>query len=99
MKKRLIVTQVFFLCACFVSEASAHEQKKLDSSKNVGTSENVSGYIDSDADIEGVTIINDKVFIDGQEVQRGRTIFVSKKTKKRYMISWKKNDPVVSELK
>lgn len=60
---------------------------------------NQSGVIDADdIDIEGVAIINNKVFIDGQEVPRGKTIFVSKKTKKRYVINWNKNGSVaVSE--
>lgn len=50
-----------------------------------------SGVIEPDADIEGVTIINNKVFIDGEEVPKGKNTFVSKKTKKRYSISWGKD--------
>lgn len=50
-----------------------------------------SGVIEPDSDIEGVTIINSKVFIDGEEVPKGKNTFVSKKTKKRYSISWGKD--------
>jgi hypothetical protein len=47
--------------------------------------------IDSDVQIEGITIINDKLFIDGVEVRRGKTVYTSPKSKKTYKIQWGKN--------
>ncbi len=59
---------------------------------------NSSGVLAPDAEIEGVTIINQKVFIDGNEVPKNVTVFTSKKTKKTYVIQRDKNNNVsVSE--
>lgn len=59
---------------------------------------NSSGVIASDAQIEGVTIINQKVFIDGEEVPRNVTVFASKKSKITYIIKRDKSGNVsVSE--
>ena len=56
------------------------------------------GQIGSDVQIEGVTIINDDVFIDGEKVPRGKTVYTSKKSKKTYLIQWGKNGNIsVSE--
>ena len=66
-----------------------------DSGKSVNTR---SGHIDPDAQIEGVAIINDDVFIDGEKVPRGKSVYTSKKSKKTYLIQWGKNGNIsVSE--
>lgn len=49
---------------------------------------NESETIGIDVEIEGVTIINDKVYIDGVLVPRGRREVVSRKTGKIYRIEW-----------
>lgn len=80
----------------------ASEQKKMQSEKsttqsvNVGTNEvrNESGVIDEDAQIEGITVINGNVSIDGVKVPRGVRKFHSEKTGKNYRIDWGKGDNV-----
>lgn len=61
------------------------------------TASNSSGSIDSDVQMEGVAVINDDVFIDGEKVQRGKTRHTSKKTGKSYRIQWGKNGNVSVE--
>jgi len=51
---------------------------------------NVSGEIDKSAEVEGVLVINDKVFIDGARIERGVNEYFSKKTRKTYLIRWGK---------
>lgn len=55
------------------------------------TAVNEAGVIDSDVEIEGITIINDKLFIDGVEVRRGTKVYSSSKSKKTYKIQWGKD--------
>lgn len=50
--------------------------------------------ISGDVEIEGVTIINGKVFIDGVRVPKGTREVKSVKTGKTYRIDWGKNDNV-----
>jgi hypothetical protein len=52
---------------------------------------NTAGSIDADADIEGVTVINDEVWIDGDKVPKGKTRHTGKKSGIKYKISWGKN--------
>lgn len=68
-------------------------------SRSKNTVANEKGAIDQDADVEGVLIINDEVYIDGQRVSKGVTGYVSKKTKKSYSIHWgrKGESPTVTE--
>lgn len=56
----------------------ADEQSQKNESETIGI----------DVEIEGVTIINDKVYIDGVLVPRGRREVVSRKTGKIYRIEW-----------
>lgn len=59
---------------------------------------NESGVIAEDAEIEGITIINGEVSIDGVKVPRGIGKFRSPKSGKTYLIKWGKGDNVsVSE--
>jgi hypothetical protein len=58
------------------------------SSRNTAT--NQTGVIAPDAEIEGVTTINDDVWIDGVKIARGVTEYFSKKTRKAYTIRWGK---------
>lgn len=50
--------------------------------------------IGSDVQIEGVAVINGKVFIDGVKVPKGTTSYRSKKTGKSYQIRWGNNGNV-----
>jgi hypothetical protein len=52
---------------------------------------NTSGSIDEDADMEGVTIINDSLSIDGEKVPKGKTRHTGKKSGIKYVIKWSKN--------
>lgn len=57
-----------------------------------------SGSIGSDVQMEGVAVINGEVFIDGEKIPKGKSVYTSKKTKKTYLIHWGKNGNVsVSE--
>lgn len=53
-----------------------------------------SGSIAPDVQIEGVTVINGEVFIDGEQVPKGRTSFTAKRSGKSYRIQWGKNGNV-----
>lgn len=58
----------------------------------------VSGTVAPDVQMEGVAIINDEVFIDGERVPKGKTSYTAKKTGKSYRIQWGKDGNVsVSE--
>lgn len=52
----------------------------------VNTVENSSGKIDQQAEIEGITVINEDVWIDGERVPRTKTHYKSKKSGKTYII-------------
>lgn len=58
---------------------------------------NSSGSIDSNVQMEGVAVINDDVFIDGEKVPRGKTRYTSKKTGKSHRIEWGKNGNISVE--
>ena len=58
---------------------------------------NSSGTIDADVVMEGVAVINDDVFIDGEKLQRGKTRHTSKKTGKSYRIQWGKDGNISVE--
>ncbi|MFA7269105.1 MAG: hypothetical protein WC073_07165 [Sterolibacterium sp.] len=64
-----------------------------------GSSVNVnSGVVAPDVQMEGVAVINGDVFIDGEQVPKGKTSYTAKKTGKSYRIQWGKNGNVsVSE--
>ena len=53
-----------------------------------------SGIVGSDVQMEGIAVINGNVFIDGEKVPKGKTVYTSKKTKKTYHIQWGKDDNV-----
>ncbi|MBP9219055.1 MAG: hypothetical protein KBD39_04140 [Sterolibacterium sp.] len=60
--------------------------------------ENESGVIEEDVEIEGITVINGEVRIDGVPVSRGTKKYRSAKTGKTYRIKWGKDGNVsVSE--
>ncbi|MCX7180878.1 MAG: hypothetical protein NTX56_19625 [Proteobacteria bacterium] len=58
---------------------------------------NSSGTVDADVEMEGIAVINDDVFIDGEKIKRGKTRHTSKKTGKSYRIQWGKNGNVSVE--
>lgn len=53
---------------------------------SVNIANNESGTIDPGAQIEGVTIINGQVFIDGEKVPNKTGTYTSRKTKKTYKV-------------
>lgn len=52
---------------------------------------NQTGVIDPDAEIKGVTIINDSVYIDGEKVPHRVTRFKGRKSGLVYSIKWGRN--------
>ena len=57
-----------------------------------------SGTIGPDVQVDGITIINGNLFIDGEKVPHGKTSYTSKMSKKNYRIQWGKNGNIsVSE--
>lgn len=53
-----------------------------------------SDEFESDTQLIGVTIINEKLFIDGERVPKNKLIHKSKITKKKYVIKWGPNDNI-----
>ncbi|HRK38698.1 MAG TPA: hypothetical protein PK347_09930 [Burkholderiaceae bacterium] len=41
--------------------------------------------------IQGITIINNKLWIDGVEVKKGTKVYTSQKSKTKYQINWDDN--------
>lgn len=62
-----------------------------------GKATNTAGSIAADVQMEGVAVINDDVFIDGEKIPRGKTKHTSKKSGKSYRIEWGKNGNVSVE--
>lgn len=79
-----------------VSGYGVRVQQSGGSEVNVNTGN--SGGVASDVEMEGVAVINGEVFIDGNKVPKGKTLYTSKKSGKTYRINWGKNGNVsVSE--
>jgi hypothetical protein len=49
---------------------------------------NVAGHIDEGADVEGVSVINGEVTIDGEKVPKGKTRHTGKRSGTKYVIKW-----------
>lgn len=71
-----------------VSVSSGGTQVRIGSGNDAS---NDSGTISGDVEIEGVAILNDKVYIDGVRVPKGVREVTSKKTGKTYRIVWGKD--------
>lgn len=65
-----------------------------DAMKQKNTADNVAGVIEGDVEMEGVAIINERVFIDGESIPKGKTLHVGKKSGFKYRIHWGKGDNV-----
>ena len=79
-----------------VSGTGVRVQRSGGSEVNVNTGS--TGGVASDVEMEGVAVINGDVFIDGNRVPKGKTLYTSKKSGKTYRIEWGKNGNVsVSE--
>lgn len=55
---------------------------------------NSAGTIGPNVQLEGITILNNDVYIDGEKVPRGKSPVKSKKTGKVYVIKWGKDGSV-----
>lgn len=53
-----------------------------------------SGGVAPDVQMVGVAVINGEVFIDGDKVPKGKTLYTSKKSGKTYRITWGKDGNV-----
>jgi hypothetical protein len=63
-----------------------------DTMKQKNSADNVAGVIEGDVEMEGVAIINDRVFIDGESIPKGKTRHVGKKSGLKYRIHWGTGD-------
>lgn len=72
-----------------VSIQTADAHMAVGQDRQANHSINSSGQIDADVNISGVTIINGKLWIDGDEVPSGVKEYTSPKTGKRYKIDRK----------
>lgn len=54
----------------------------------VNTTPGKPATIGADVQMDGITIINGNLFIDGEKVPKGQRAYTSKKTKKSYKIEW-----------
>ncbi len=68
--------------------ATSNQQEKRSKGS---VASNQTGIIDASAEIEGVTIINDSVYIDGEKVPNNVTRFKGHKSGLIYSIKWGKN--------
>lgn len=82
-----------------VSVSVGGQRIEVQNGKGRNVSVNRQGEIAEDAEISGVTVINDDVFIDGIKIPRGTKTYTSKKTGKTYRIQWGKNGNVSVEEK
>ncbi|TXI75319.1 MAG: hypothetical protein E6Q42_09580 [Dechloromonas sp.] len=55
---------------------------------------NSAGTIGPNVQLEGITILNNEVYIDGEKIPRGKSPVKSKKTGKTYVIKWGKDGSV-----
>lgn len=86
-------------CAQVSVDVSGYGVKVLTGKGSASNSVSVqSGVVESDVQMEGVAVINDDVFVDGEKVPRDRVSYISKKTGKTYLIKRSKGGNVsVSE--
>lgn len=87
---------IMLLCATFGLFSAAQSAQTGGSGMRIQIGNNNdarvdSGTISDDAEISGITIINDRLWINGREVARGTTRYTAHQTGKRYRIQWGKN--------
>lgn len=102
MRRNLAVLLLMFASSALaqvsvdVSGSGVRVQRSGGSEVNVNTGG--TGDVASDVEMEGVAVINGDVFVDGNRVPKGKTLYTSKKSGKTYRIEWGKNGNVsVSE--
>ena len=80
-------------------DVSGHGVRVLQNGANgVNVNTGSSGGVAPDVEMEGIAVINGDVFIDGNKVPKGKTLYTSKKSGKTYRITWGKDGNVsVSE--
>ena len=83
-----VLALISSVAAAQVSVSSGGTQVRIGSGNDAS---NDSGTISGDVEIEGVAILNDKVYIDGVRVPKGVREVTSKKTGKTYRIVWGKD--------
>lgn len=92
MKRVLLISILMVSVGWIVTAQALNDRPKQKPSTNeVG---NVSGYIDEDAQIEGIVIINGAVSIDGVKIPKGQKRYKSAKSGKTYIIDWGRDDNV-----
>lgn len=56
--------------------------------------ENSAGTIDSSVQVQGISVINGEVFVDGEKVPKGQKLYKSPKSGLVYEIKWGNNGNV-----
>lgn len=100
MKRTLFIIVLFSACTLPVAAQVAVDlsaygikvQTKGSSGSNVAASS--AGTIDSSVEMEGIAVINDDVYIDGEKVPKGQRDYKSRKSGKTYEITRDKNGNV-----
>ena len=98
MKPAAFIGILVFFIAGFaaVSAQTVKEQPKI-TKPSANEARNVAGFIEEDAQIEGITIINGEVSIDGVKIPHGQKKYRSAKSGKTYRIEWGSDNNVSVE--
>jgi hypothetical protein len=83
-----------FFAPMTIAATGNNNASTRDAMKQKNSAENVAGVIEGDVEMEGVAIINDRVFIDGESISKGTTVHVGKKSGLKYRINWGKGGNV-----
>lgn len=94
--KKIVVTLLACLAACSANAAAdrvAVDVVVPDVRIRTGpggssVAANTAGFIDPEADMDGVAVINGEVFIDGEKLPKGKTSHKGRKSGKIYQIKW-----------
>lgn len=90
---RAFLLGVLIVSAGWFALAQAVDEKR-GQKPSTNEAQNVSSFIDEDAQIEGVVIINGAVSIDGVKIPKGQKKYKSARSGKTYLIEWGRDDNV-----
>lgn len=94
----LLIKAFLLMISLNISTSNAQVKNNavsININEETNEAENTSEVIDPSAQIEGITIINKKVFIDGIEVPKNAKKFISKNSKKTFIINRDKNENII----
>ena len=79
---------VFFIAGFAAVYAQTVKDQPKMTKPSANEARNIAGSIAEDAQIEGITVINGEVSIDGVKVPHGQKKYRSAKSGKTYLIEW-----------